>query len=215
MNELAIFFVNVFYNFHFFVSSSLCRRVFSSRILLRAAMPELPARWSVIFLIGFSLRSLLVKLRPQLRPSARSPSVVMNVATAASMAGSLSRYSLAFPQTSNSCSDYLVIHSTKYQDVTYPSTRLVKANTLGPSLVRLVEIAPRCLLVDAVHHHRIQCLMHRLHELWEKRSCSYQSIRPLIKLLARKGLLSVGNNDRSFDSQTAGRRLSLESDLLL
>ena len=68
-------------------------------------------------------------------------------------------------QTSNSCSDYLVIHSTKYQDVTYPSTRLVKANTLRPSLVRLVEIAPRCLLVDAVHHHRFQCLMHRLHEL--------------------------------------------------
>ena len=103
-------------------------------------------------------------------------------------------------QTSNSCSDYLVIHSTKYQDVTYPSTRLVKANTLRPSLVRLVEIAPRCLLVDAVHHHRFQCLMHRLHELWERRSCSCQSIRPLIDW---KGLLSVGNNDHSFDRQTA------------
>jgi len=69
-----------------------------------------------------------------------------------------------------------MIHSTKYQDVIYPSTRLIKANTLGPSLVWLVEIAPHCVLVDAVHHHRFQCLMHRLHELWEKRSCSYQSI---------------------------------------
>ena len=38
-----------------------------------ATMPELPTRWSVIFLNGFSLRSLCVKLRPQLRPHARSP----------------------------------------------------------------------------------------------------------------------------------------------
>ena len=44
--------------------------------------------------------------------------------------------------------------------------------------------------------------------------CSSQSIRPLIELV-RKGLWSVGNIDHSFDSQTAGRRLSLESDLLL
>ena len=72
-----------------------------------ATMPELPTRWSVIFLNGFSLRSLCVKLRPQLRPHAQSPHGTILAGgvrcyerrdrRAAGMAGSLSRYSLAFP----------------------------------------------------------------------------------------------------------------------
>ena len=65
-----------FLSMSFIISTFSSRRRRAKEFFLAhspATMPELPTRWSVIFLNGFSLRSLCVKLRPQLRPHARSP----------------------------------------------------------------------------------------------------------------------------------------------
>ena len=91
-------FLSMSYHFHFFISLSSCHRALSSRILLRQCLSYLrddPSYFLGFLIEFFSLRSLRVKLRPH---DSLSPAfIVMNVATASGMAGSLSRYSIVFP----------------------------------------------------------------------------------------------------------------------